>query len=301
MSKSGNVSVIIPTYNGIGLVKKNLPSIIKASKNKKNRIEEVIVVDDGSSDDTAKFIRNKKYSKVKVVKHKINRGFSAAVNTGARTAKERYLVLINNDVSVSDDFLEPVLPLFRRDDKLFAASFHEKGYGWAGCKFENGFIVHTPGSEDDKPHETFFVNGGGALYVRDIWMKLGGMDEELLSPFYWEDVDISYRALKRGYRLLWVPGAYVSPNLSATIKKLSQKRVSRIQQRNQLLFIWKNLTSKNLYRKHIRGLFARVAKHPGYFLIVFMAIAKLKPLVKLRKKEIAESKVSDEAIFANFS
>jgi GT2 family glycosyltransferase len=303
MRMSGNlkelkVSVIIPNYNGADLLAENLPQVLKASNNRKNRIIEVVVVDDCSNDESVRLIK-KFFKGVKLVKHKKNRGFSAAVNTGVRSARGNFIVLLNSDLHPREDFLEKVLPLFQ-DEKLFAVSFHEKGWGSSVGAFENGFVELVPGREARKPRNTFFVNAGSAIYKRAVWKELGGMDEKLFSPFYWEDVDISYRAAKRGYDLLWSPDAYVSPNLSATVGKLPRKKVSRIQERNQLLFIWKNITSGNLTRKHIRGLIKRVRKSPGYLRIVIMALFKLAFVIKLRRKEIKETKISDETIFARF-
>jgi hypothetical protein len=65
--------------------------------------------------------------------------------------------------------------------------------------------------------------------------------------------------------------------------------------------MWKNITSGRLVRKHIAGLLKRVIKHPGYALVIFAALARLGIVMKRRIKEIRESKVSDEAIFARFS
>ena len=297
--KESWVSLIIPSFNGKELLFSNLPKVIKVKNNPGNKIKEIIVVDDGSTDGSGNFVKTE-FPEIKTIIHKKNRGFSAAVNTGVRTASQPIVVLLNNDVFPDPSFLEKVLPLFFKNPDLFAVSFHEKGYGWAGARFENGYVNHFPGEESKNTHETFYVNAGGAAYRRDIWLKLGGMDEKLYTPFYWEDVDISYVALKRGYTLYWQPKAYVSPNLSATVSKLPKRKVLRIQERNQLLFIWKNITSPNLFRKHLAGLLARLGKHPGYLVIVIMALSKLKAVIKGRKKEKKESKVSDEAIFAKF-
>ncbi len=131
-------------------------------------------------------------------------------------------------------------------------------------------------------------------------MKLGGMDEVLLSPFYWEDLDLCYRAAKRGWLLLWEPSGKVVHKHESTISQLPKKYVDRIRERNQLLFIWKNLSSPILFRKHIVGLLKRVSSHPGYIRILFMALLRLRPALKARRKEKKESKISDEAIFARF-
>lgn len=298
LKKTLEVSIVIPNYNGEDLLKKNLPKVLEAKKNKKNRIKEIVIVDDGSIDESVNFLK-KNYPEIRLFKHTKNRGFSAAVNTGARATKGDLILLINNDVIPQKDFLEKALVHFK-DKSIFAVSLHERGYGWAKAKFEDG-ILHAPGKETKKAHTTFWVNGGSGLFRRDLWMKLGGMDEALLSPFYWEDIDLSYRALKRGYRILWEPKALVDHKHETTIGRFPKKKVQRIRERNQLLFNWKNLTSPALFKKHINGILKRAIRHPGYFRIILMAFLRIKAVIRARKKERKESKISDEAIFQAFS
>src|SRR3972149_1984415 len=174
---------------------KNLPFVMGAKENADNCIKEVIVVDDGSKDDSVVFLK-KNFPEVSLVKHKVNRGFSAAVNTGVRYSSGDLVVLINSDVAPDPDFLSHNLKLFQ-DKKVFAVNLHTKGYGPVRGYFGEGFILYKDIPESEKITPTFFANAGGSIYRRDLWIKLGGMDESLFSPFYWEDVDLSYRALKR--------------------------------------------------------------------------------------------------------
>lgn len=293
------ISIVIPNYNGKDLLEKNLQSIETARKYAGNQILEVIIVDDASSDDSVIFIK-KNYPGFKIIRHRVNRGFSASVNTGVRSSHGELIALINTDVTPESDFLKHTLLHFE-DPNLFAVSFHEKGYGFANGAFINGFIVHRPGNEAKTTKETFWANGGSMVVRRDVWLKLGGMDESLLSPFYWEDIDLSYRAQKRGYKVLWEPKAKVVHEHESTMTKLNQKYRQRIQERNQLLFIWKNLTSPRLFGKHIIGLFKRTIKSPGYILIIFLSVLRLPKVYKARKREKKEGKVSDEAIFERFN
>jgi len=296
-----SVSIIIPNWNGRNLLEKNLSSIINASKNKKNEIREIIVVDDASSDDSVNFLKRNYSKDIKLVVHKINRGFAASVNTGVRSAKGKYVVLLNSDIIVLDNFLEAPLKDLESDENIFAISLHEKGYGSAKGLFKNGFIIHEGLSETKDKQVTFWASGGSAIFRKDIWKGLHGMDEELYSPFYWEDIDLSYRAQKRGYKILWEPNAHVIHEHEATMKRLPQNKVNRIRERNYLLFNWKNITSPNLKRKHFSGLFKRIVRHPGYLKVVFSALKKYSIVKKLQAREKKETKVSDEAIFARFN
>jgi glycosyltransferase involved in cell wall biosynthesis len=102
MQRDNNVknlkfSVVITNYNGKELLEKNLPAVITAKKNLKNNIQEIIVVDDFSTDDSLKYLNSLK-SEISIIKHTKNRGFSATTNTGVRAAKAELLVLLNSDV-----------------------------------------------------------------------------------------------------------------------------------------------------------------------------------------------------------
>lgn len=292
------VSVIIPSYNTEELLKQNLPVVLKAAKNPANGISEVIVVDDASGDNSASVVKQG-FPEIRLIKHKINRGFSAAVNTGVRMAKGSLVALLNTDVLPEENFLESTLPLFK-DENIFAVSLHEKGYSWAKARFIGGFVAHQPGPISKTPHISFWASGGSAVFRRSYWIKLGGMDEKLFSPFYWEDLDLSYRAMKRGMAILWDPGANVVHKHESTMANLPKAYTQRIRERNELLFIWKNITSRPLFKKHIGGLLQRLVRHPGYLKIFALALIKLPRVVKARRKERKEGKISDEAIFARF-
>ena len=297
--KNLSVSVIIPNFNGESLLEKNLPFVMKATENPQNHVVEVIVVDDGSRDNSVKTIISK-FPQVKLIKHKINRGFPASINTGIRAAKGDLMCVLNSDILPENNFLESVFLDFQ-NSKVFGVSLDEAGdFGWTKASFVDGFIEYTAGSKSLTPHNTFWVNGGNGVFRRSIWMELGGMDEKILSPFYWEDVDLCYRALKRGYTLIWEPGAKVTHMNEDTMNHFPKARPQKIMENNQLLFIWKNLTSTNLFRKHVMGLLKRLANHPGYVKIVLIALGKTGLVIKARKKEKKEAKISDETIFSRF-
>lgn len=295
--KKNSVSVVIPNFNGEALLVKNLPHVFAAMDNSKNLIGEIIIVDDASKDGSVSLIKTR-FPNVRLIKHKINRGFPAAVNTGVRMAKGELVALLNTDVVPSDDFLENVIPHFE-NSKAFGVSLNEGIYGWAKGKFRDGFVVHEPESSEGS-HITFWVNGGSGVFRRDLWISLGGMDESLFSPFYWEDIDICYRAAKRGYILFWEPKAKVVHEHEGTIGNLSKSGVAAVQERNQLLFIWKNLISPSLFRRHLTGLVRRILRHPGYIKVVLSALPKIKDVLRARRKENKEARISDEAIFARF-
>lgn len=297
--KKKTVSVVMPNINGKTIMEKNLPKLFEAVNNPVNNIIEVIVVDDGSWDDSVSFLSKEYAGRVKLIKHTKNRGFSAAVNTGVRATKGDLILLINTDVIPEKNFLESLLPHFD-NPKVFAVSAHEEGYGGAKGFFADGYIQLGMNKETKSAHQSFYVSGGSGVFRKSIWQELSGMDEKLLSPFYWEDIDLCFRAAKRGYINLWEPDGKVVHQHESTISKFPKKYVARVKERNQLLMLWKNIQSKNLIKKHIVAILLRAIKHPGYFIIIFMALGRLGIALKARNKEIKETKVSDEAIFANY-
>lgn len=293
------VSVVMPNINGKSILEKNLPKLFEAVKNSKNNILEVIVVDDGSWDDSVSFLKKEYKGKVKLIKHSKNKGFSAAVNTGVRASKGDLVLLINTDVIPTKNFLESIIPHFK-NPKVFAVSSHEDGYGSARGYFGDGYIQLGMNNESKVAHPSFYVSGGSGVFRKKIWQELGGMDEKLLSPFYWEDIDLCYRAAKRGYLNLWEPNSKVVHVHESTISKFPKKYVARVKERNQLLMLWKNIHSRNLMAKHILGVASRTLRHPGYLRIIIMALGRFGIMLKARRKEIKESIVSDEALFAEF-
>jgi len=245
------VSIIIPNLNGYELLKKYLSFVVEVKG-----VDEMIVVDDHSTDDSISFIE-KNFPLVKTVKKEKQEGFASAVNTGVGYAKGDIVVLLNTDVKPEKNCIMIGLPYF--DDKnVFAVGFldrsHEKekiierGRGIA--KWTKGFYIHAKGSID--ANDTAWVSGGSGMFRKEVWMKLGGMDT-LYNPFYWEDIDLSYRARKAGYTLRFSPTSIVDHyHEQGTIKKNSNKR--RIQQiafRNQFQFIWKNCSTPSIILAHI--------------------------------------------------
>lgn len=299
MNNKLTVSIVIPNINGKIMLEKNLPKLFEAVNNPTNNIIEVIVVDDGSSDDSVAFLQKEYKTEVKLIKHTKNRGFSVAVNTGVRATKGDLILLINTDVVPEKNFLEALLPHFN-DPKVFAVSIHEEGYGGAKGFWSDGYIQLGMSKETKEAHASLYVSGGSGVFRKSVWQTLGGMDEKLLSPFYWEDIDLCFRAAKRGYINLWEPNGKVVHLHESTVSKFPKKYVTRIKERNRLLMLWKNIHSKKMIQKHIVAMLLRAIKHPGYFIIIFMALGRLGICLRQRKKEIKECKVSDEAIFANY-
>lgn len=298
-TKKFKVSIVISNYNGEDLLKKNLSKTLKLAEVPKNSIIETIIVDDGSSDGSTAFIKEN-FPQVRLIRHKKQRGVSAAFNTGVRSARGELILMISIDMVPEKELLESLLPHFN-DPKVFAVSFHENGIGPEKAFWKDGFIEFKKSREAEKVVPTFYVRKGEGIYRRKIWMELGGMDEKLFLPFYWEDLDISYRAAKAGYINLWEPKAVVKHDHWGTVGQFPKKFIESKNEQHMLFMIWKNIQSAYMMRKHILGIFKKIFKKPSYLFIVLSALGRLAAVFKLRRKAKKSGKVSDEIIFSRFS
>ncbi len=285
------VSIVIPNFNGAKLLEKNLPKILDVGAN------EVIVVDDASSDDSAQVIKS--FKQITLIENQKNLGFVNSVNLGVSAAIGEIIVLLNNDVEPSKNFLKPVLPHFK-NQKVFAVNFSEPQFSWAKAEFSDGFIVHSSGKRSKSPHISFWASGGSAAYSAAKWQLLGGMDT-IYHPFYWEDIDLSYRAAKRDWEIWWEPKATVFHKHGETIEKYFSKSFrDYISARNQLFFIWKNITSEKLISEHKKYLLKKLVT--GQLIRPFLAaMFRLPEILAKRKKQKAETELSDEEIFKKFA
>ncbi|HOX96114.1 MAG TPA: glycosyltransferase family 2 protein [Candidatus Woesebacteria bacterium] len=258
------IDIIIPSFNGKYLLEKHLPEVFKNS----DFLNKVIIIDNGSTDGTIDWLKEN-YPEVVIVKNDTNLGFTKPVNQGVAVSTADYLVLLNNDVHPEKGYLKDVLHFFK-DEKVFAVSFNEDSSSWPQVKWD-GKIQFTRGEDKSKPYYSAWASGGSAIFKRSIWNKLGGLNE-IYAPFYWEDIDIGYRAWKMGYKIIWDNQSLVFHEHESTAKKINPRYLSLIKQRNELLFNWVNISDKDLLRSHRQFLFAHILRHPGYLKVFLVAL-----------------------------
>jgi len=241
-------SVVIPNWNGKDLLEKYLPSVVAAlSGNPEN---EIVVVDNGSSDGSADFVRAA-FPQVKLVVLPANLGFGGGSNAGFRAAKNNIVVLLNSDMRVAPDFLEPLLEGFR-DPLVFAVSCQIFFSDPAKLREETGLtqgwwqdgglrVRHRIDAAIDGLYPCFYGGGGSCAFDRAKFLELGGFDR-LLEPFYLEDTDLGYMAWKRGWKVFYQPRSLVYHEHRGTIgKRFRDDRIQAVLKTNFLLFCWKNI------------------------------------------------------------
>ncbi|MBI2588201.1 glycosyltransferase family 2 protein [Candidatus Berkelbacteria bacterium] len=299
-------SIIIPNYNGRVLLEKNLPRVKKAALTSGFECE-VIVVDDGSRDTSVDFLR-KDFPDIRIVVLKKNSGFGKAINAAVSRAEGEILVLLNNDIVPQKNFLKPLLSHFSesRKGEIFAVSCLQEvveeedsflGGGAAG-RFIHGFLKHESIFKNTKPGSqllySFYASGGAAAFNREKFLQLNGLDE-IFSPFYFEDADISMRAWKRGWKTLVDPKSRVLHNHQSTVTlEFSKFFRKTVGQRNFILFTWRHIEGARMLLLHLFWLpfyFIRsVLRFDLYFLSGFLwAILFLPQIMSRRIKDQREN------------
>ena len=197
----------------------------------------------------------------------------------------------------------------KNNPKTFAVTFAqiESGGNRVGKNkiyWQDGFFHHEH-EVSDMAGITAWAEGGSCMVNKELFRKLRGFDP-LYSPFYWEDIDLSYRAYKAGYEVYFDPGILVHHAHESTIGKYYKKKnIKRIALRHQLIFIWKNITDPRLRRSHasalvrllissfIRGKFETHRAWLG-------AIIRYPGIVRARRREKKLHKIADTQILDLF-
>lgn len=298
MAKSPKVSVVIPSWNSESQLKSNLPAVFMAAKQVG---AEIIVVDDFSRrDDSAKYLKSLG-DQIRFYQNKTNQGFSYTVNRGVKLAGGEYVILLNTDVKPAIDCFQNALKYFR-DSGVFAVTFNSDE-SWAAGRFREGLMEHYPVKADDTnrnhANRSLWASGGQAAFNRDKWLQLGGMDL-MYRPFYWEDVDMGYRAWKRGWKIHWAPDCQADHDhrQSVIAESYSRYLVRETAQRNQFLFVWKNIHDRRLLLSHLARLPSFLKNYPKPFL---GALRLLPSALASRQVEKSASVLSDRSVLSNWS
>ena len=298
------ISVVIPTWNGVDLLVRCLPAMIVAIE-KSKRPYEVIIVDDASSDQTVEMLE-KGYPEIQLLVSESRKGFGDSVNMGIEAAEYKYILLLNNDVVLDQDFFVHILKQFDRED-IFAVmgkTLNKDGTSLDNTKqhatFRRGLFSHRFGDDRLAAH-TLFACAAAALYDRDKVTGLGGMDS-LYKPAYMEDVDLSYRAWKRGWRTLYNPNAIAYHLGSVSMRQAYDDReILIMKQRNMWLFTWKNITDTTLVFSHIAWLpshilYPLVKMNTVPLISLLRALTRYREVILKRKVERNEGVLSDSEV-----
>lgn len=232
------VSIIIPNWNGAVLMEKALAALARQT----HPAYEILVVDNGSTDNS---VATAKRAGARLLEFAENRGFCRAVNEGIRAASGDWIAILNNDVKVSDDWLEKLLSRAEACDAWFATGkliasdrpSHLDGAWDAICRGACAWRCGTArpdGPAWNSERSIRFAPFTAAIFRAELFERAGLLDE--LFESYLEDVDFGIRCATKGYCGVYVPNAIAHHKGSATLGRWHKDTV-RLISRNQVLLV----------------------------------------------------------------
>jgi GT2 family glycosyltransferase len=310
-------SIVIPHWNGLRF----LEVCFQALEAQNFHNFEVLLVDNGSIDESIAYTK-KHFPWVTIIALPTNTGFANAVNVGIQAAKAPYIVPLNNDTEVANDWLSELHAATKKhpDVGFFACKmldFKDRNIidscgdaiSWTGRSWNVGQLQKDDG-QFDQERLVFGACAGAAVYKRELFEKIGLLDTDFVT--YLEDVDLDFRAQLAGFTCLYVPTARVYHIGSATAGKRSAFGF-KMMSRNHLWIIYKNFPTAKLWANSGKLIYSEIRLLAAAFKYHFVreyyqglwSACKGIPLMHKKRRQIQAGRAVsltylDSVITANF-
>ncbi len=264
------IAVVILNWNGQKFLEQFLPRVVETSRG----IAEVIVADNASTDDSVSFL-NLHFPEVRIIKNPDNGGFAKGYNQALKQVDSEYYILLNSDIEVTDNWIEPVIKLMDSDKNIAACqpkilSYHQKNkFEYAGAA--GGFIdklgypfcrgrlfqsIEEDKGQYDDIAEIFWATGACMFVRSEYYHRLGGLDEDFFA--HMEEIDFCWRAKHKGYKIMYCPDSKVYHVGGGTLPKISAWK-TYLNMRNNNTMLYKNLPREQVYPVFIKRFFLDLA------------------------------------------
>ena len=250
--QSKKIAVLILNWNGVKLLEKYLPSVVKYNSSE----AEIIIVDNASEDNSILFLQNT-YPNIKRIEFKENYGFAKGYNKAINLISHKYIVLLNSDVRVTENWLQAPIEFLNSnidyavcqpkilDDKTplkFEYAGASGGYidtlGYPFCRGRIFDCLEDDKGQYDHIKDIFWASGAALFIRREIYIKLGGLDESFFA--HQEEIDLCWRILNEGHKIACIPQSKVYHLGGASLDKSKPKKTF-LNFRNNLVMLLKNL------------------------------------------------------------
>lgn len=255
-------AVVVLCWNGRKLLEQFLPSLVKYQP----ADADLVVADNASTDDSTDFV-SKNFPTVKLFRLEKNFGFAAGYNEVIRQIDSKFIVLINQDVEVTENWLPPLVKMMEQDENIAAIqprirAFSKKNHfeyagaagGWMdhyGYTFCRGRIFDSIEEDKDQYNtsaEIFWASGACMLVRKTIYEKLGGLDADFFA--HMEEIDLCWRMKNEGYKIMYCPDSIVYHLGGASLPQ-GHPMKTYLNYRNNLIMLEKNLPDQ-LVRQVVR-------------------------------------------------
>lgn len=256
------VAVVILNWNGREFLERFLPAVVEHS----SMDAEVIVADNASTDGSIEFLQ-KFYPQIRIIQNRANFGFAKGYNDALALIDCQYYILLNSDIEVTADWINPVIDLMEKDRRIAAcqpkllAYYKRSHFEYAGAA--GGFIDHfgypfcrgrifqdieEDTGQYDSEAEVFWASGA-CLFVRaELYHRFGGFDADFFA--HMEEIDLCWRLKNAGYKIMYCPGSVVYHVGGGTLPKKSSLK-TYLNFRNNLTLIFKNIPSEKIFQTFI--------------------------------------------------
>lgn len=251
------VAVVILNWNGKHYLEKFLPSVIANSPK-----GSVFVVDNNSSDDSLTYLA-KHFPEVSIINNKDNGGFAKGYNDGLQYIKSEYYILLNSDVEVTQNWIDPIIGLMDGDKSIAACqpkilAFHNKHqfeyagacggfidkYGYPFCRGRIFDLLEEDKGQYNTTREIFWATGACMFVRADTYHELNGFDEDYFA--HMEEIDLCWRMKNTGHKIYVVPASTVFHVGGGTLNKVSPRK-TYLNFRNNLITYTKNYSGSFLF------------------------------------------------------
>jgi hypothetical protein len=238
------VSLVVLNWNGASIVRECIESLQKLEY----PATEIIVVDNGSTDDSIAVIES--VGGISIVKNRTNLGYAGGLNAGIRAAKGTYVATINNDITADPAWLNEIIPLLESDGAIGIISGRQMNYlnrdiidalysylHPSLIFFQEAFRKrYDAAMHGTSPVRVLGVSGASTIYRKKMLEELNGLDETLFA--YHEESDLCMRAFLAGWKCIFVPSAVTYHRRSVSFNRI-KGAMFYYQTRNRLWFIYK--------------------------------------------------------------
>lgn len=258
---NSSVAVVILNWNGRNHLETYLPSVVEHSK-----VANVYLADNCSTDDSVEFVQTT-YPQIKIIQNKENGGFALGYNQALDKLEEDYFILLNSDVEVTENWIEPLIHQMEAHPNMAIAqpkikSYNEKekfeyagaagGYidflGYPFCQGRLFNQIEVDQGQYNTPKEVFWASGACMFIKSSIFKSLGGFDASYFA--HMEEIDLCWRAKNLGYSVYYIPESEVF-HLGGGTMKNTNPRKTFLNFRNSLLTLYKNDHSGYCFMKII--------------------------------------------------
>ncbi len=258
MSKSPRVAVVILNWNGRNFLESFLPSVIASTYPGLK----IIVADNASTDQSVEFLQSN-YPLVSLIQNDKNYGFAEGYNRVIALLDFEYFILLNSDVEVSSNWIEPVIDFMESDINIAVAqpkilSYSKRnnfeyagaagGYldalGYPFCRGRIFDTVEEDLEQYDDSSEIFWASGAAFFIKRKYWLETGGFDPDFFA--HMEEIDLCWRLKNLGYKIVFCPKSKVFHVGGGTLNAESPFKTF-LNFRNNLVMLQKNLNSVNAF------------------------------------------------------